>query len=173
MRVLLHICCAPCAIYPLKKLSDNGRNKVTGFFYNPNIHPAEEFERRRDALTIYSKNVNFNVIFGESAFEIFFKEIGTRQEVPERCAICWSMRLKKTAEYARDNQYDAFTTTLLVSPYQDHEEIMRIGLEYGKTFGIDFIAADFRSGFKQAQDEAKEQGIYRQKYCGCIFSREK
>ena len=171
MRVLLHICCAPCAIYPFKELIKNSGNEVTGFFYNPNIHPAAEEERRRLALAGYAEKENFKVIFGEYTAEDFFERIGSEQEAPARCRKCWRMRLEKTAETANKDRFNAFTTTLLVSPYQDQEVIKEIGAECGKRFGVQFLAVDFRSGFRRAQEEAKEHGIYRQKYCGCVFSK--
>lgn len=171
MKILLHICCAPCSIHPFSELLKEGGNSITGFFYNPNIHPAEELEKRRDAVSAYSKNEDFDVIFGEYEPDKFFKETSDHAEAPGRCSICWRMRLRKTAEHAKRGRYDAFTTTLLVSPYQDREEIIKIGSECGKEFGVDFIASDFRGGFRKAQDEAREHGIYRQKYCGCIYSQ--
>jgi len=171
MKILLHICCAPCSIHPFNELLKDKISRITGFFYNPNIHPAEEYEKRRRAFIEYSEKNGFDVIFGEYEPEAFFKEIGTLTEVPERCAICWRMRLSKTAECAKNNGCDSFTTTLLVSPYQNRQEIIRIGAECGKRFGVEFIGSDFRDGFRQAQEEAKSQGIYRQKYCGCKYSQ--
>ncbi len=170
MNVLLHICCAPCSIHPFNELLKDKINRITGFFYNPNIHPAGEYEKRRRALLEYSEKSRFDIIFGEYEPEAFFKEIGTRTEAPERCTICWRMRLAKTAECAKNNGCDAFTTTLLVSPYQNREEIVKIGAECAREFGVSFISSDFRGGFREAKEEAKAQGIYRQKYCGCAFS---
>lgn len=170
MRILLHICCAPCAIYPFKELIKKSGNDVTGFFYNPNIHPAEEETRRRQALADYAEKENFAVIFGDNDAEEFFKRIGDKQEAPLRCEICWRMRLEKTAETAKREHFDVFTTTLLVSPYQNQDAIKEIGAECGSRFGVKFLAVDFRGGFRDAQEEAKDEGMYRQKYCGCVFS---
>ena len=170
MKILLHICCAPCAIHPFRELIKSGENEVTGFFYNPNIHPASEEEKRRQALTDYAKKENFEVIFGKYDVREFFKRIGAEQEAPSRCKICWRMRIEKAAEIAKTERFDAFTTTLLVSPYQDRESITEIGAECGRSFGVQFLAADFRDGFRSAQEKAREHGIYRQKYCGCVFS---
>lgn len=173
MRILLHICCAPCFIYPFKELIRESGDEVTGFFYNPNIHPAGEEERRRKALIDYAEKENFEVIFGEYNAEDFFKKIGKNREAPLRCAICWRMRLEKTAKTAKCEKYDAFTTTLLVSPYQDRDTIIQIGNEIGAKNGIKFMAIDFRKGFRGAQQQAREMGIYRQKYCGCVYSQKK
>ncbi|MBU4376797.1 MAG: epoxyqueuosine reductase QueH [Candidatus Omnitrophica bacterium] len=170
MRVLLHVCCAPCSIHPSQELLKDKSGHVTGFFYNPNIHPAGEYEKRRAALIEYSKNAHFDVVFDKYEPEVFFSKIGIRTQAPERCKLCWQMRLEKTAESAKAGGFDAFTSTLLVSPYQDQEEIIRIGSECGGKFGVEFISADFRGGFREAQEEAKARALYRQKYCGCVFS---
>ncbi|MDD5679765.1 MAG: epoxyqueuosine reductase QueH [Candidatus Omnitrophica bacterium] len=171
MKILLHVCCAPCAIHPFRELIKNSANEVTGFFYNPNIHPAEEEKRRRQALTEYAKKDNFGVIFGEYNAEEFFRKVGDKQESPLRCGICWRLRLEKTAETAKSAKFDAFTTTLLVSPYQNQDMIKEIGADCGRKFGVQFIAVDFRGGFRDAQAEARNSGIYRQKYCGCVYSQ--
>ena len=171
MKILLHICCAPCAIHPFKELFRKSENSVTGFFYNPNIHPADEEEKRRSAVIDYAKMEDFKVIFGEYNEKEFFDKVGTEQAVPSRCRICWRMRLEKTAEIAKKEQFNAFTTTLLVSPYQDQYAIKEIGAECGARFGVRFLGLDFREGFRAAQVEAKKLGLYRQNYCGCLYSR--
>ncbi len=169
MKILLHICCAPCAIYPLKALTGKSGNNVTGFFYNPNIHPAAEEERRRNAAAVYAAEKGLDIFFGEYKPEDFFAKIGVEQAAPLRCSICWRMRLEKAAGYAA-GRYEAFTTTLLASPYQNRQEILKICAECGEKFGIEFVGSDFRGGFREAQKEAKERGIYKQKYCGCVYS---
>jgi predicted adenine nucleotide alpha hydrolase (AANH) superfamily ATPase len=151
-------------------LLKKGNNRMTGFFYNPNIHPIEEYEKRREALLAYSKSFGFDVIFGEYEPDIYFKAVWASTQAPERCAICWRLRLMKAAETAKEGGYAAFTTTLLVSPYQDREKIVKIGAECASKCGVEFMADDFRSGFRKAQEEARERGLYRQKYCGCVFS---
>lgn len=102
MNILLHICCAPCSIHPLHQLLKDKSGQITGFFYNSNIHPAGEYEKRRNALLQYSKDAHFNVIFGAYEPEVFFEKIGTCKEAPERCSLCWRMRLEKTAETAKE-----------------------------------------------------------------------
>lgn len=170
MKILLHICCAPCVIHPLRELAEKRNNSITGFFYNPNIHPRAEMEKRRQAVADYANEDKFEVLYGEYDMENFFKNIGATVDAPRRCQICWKMRLAKTAERAKKEGFDAFTTTLLVSPYQDREKIIKIGSALGEELGVRFLGEDFRSGFKEAQLLARERGIYRQKYCGCIFS---
>lgn len=170
MKILLHICCAPCIIHPLRELTEKNKNSITGFFYNPNIHPYTEMKKRRQAVTDYAIKERIEVIFGEYDMENFFKNVGANIESPSRCHICWRMRLYKTARHAKEEGFDAFTTTLLVSPYQDRQTLMEIGSQLSREFDVKFLDKDFRDGFRLAQQFAREQNMYRQKYCGCIFS---
>jgi predicted adenine nucleotide alpha hydrolase (AANH) superfamily ATPase len=174
MKLLLHICCGPCALYPIKELLCKKFEKITGFFYNPNIHPPSEYKKRRDALSEASAKIGFKVIIPEYKMEEYFAKIfgrGTACRAPtERCPLCWELRLSETAKFAKDNGFDAFTTTLLISPYQDHKKIRKIGEAIAKEKAIGFYYEDFRPGFKDGQEEAKKENLYRQKYCGCVFS---
>jgi len=169
LNVLLHICCAPCAIYPVEKLRADG-GKVAGFFYNPNIHPYSEYIKRKAEVEKYSKASGLNVIYGDYDLEKYFQYIVHNEAAPDRCPVCWWIRLEKTAKFAKENGFDAFTTTLLVSPYQDQDIIKNIGEEVGKSAGIKFHFEDFRPGFKDAHEKARGQGMYCQNYCGCLFS---
>lgn len=170
MKILLHICCAPCSIHPHKELDLKNADSVVGFFYNPNIHPYSEYRERKKALEEYSEKSRFPVVFHKYDMENFFREISGNEEFGTRCRICLALRLGETANYAKKNGFDTFTTTLSISPYQDQAEIARIGRDVSKRVGVDFLYKDFRGGFRASQDEAKEIGLYRQKYCGCIFS---
>ena len=170
MKLLLHICCAPCSIHPLEETCGGEFDSVTGFFYNPNIHPYSEYIKRKDALQEYSRRHNMRVVFGDYDMENYFRKVAGREGPGVRCGACWQMRLDATAAYASRNGYDSFSTTLLVSPYQDQEKIKSIGKSAGKRFGVGFFYKDFRGGFKTAQGRAKEENLYRQNYCGCIFS---
>ena len=169
MDILLHICCAPCLIYPFRRLKDQGFG-ISGFFYNPNIYPVSEYHRRREALKTLSQEFSLDVEYPEHREADFFQAINTPELLAKRCVNCWSLRLRKTASQALKNGCAAFSTTLLVSPYQDHELLKQIGRQIGQEIGIDFYYEDFRCGFKQAQREARNKGIYRQKYCGCSYS---
>jgi len=169
MDILLHICCAPCLIYPFKRLKDKGF-KISGFYYNPNIYPAQEYNRRKEALVSLSKDLEFSVDYPKYQQADFSQAVNFKENIPERCTICWSLRLQRTAEYAKENGFTTISTTLLVSPYQDHESLKQLGSKIAKEAGLDFYYEDFRCGFKQAQIEAKNKGIYRQKYCGCKYS---
>ncbi|NJD01152.1 MAG: epoxyqueuosine reductase QueH [Ruminiclostridium sp.] len=167
MKVLMHMCCAPCSIYPVDLLLAEGY-LLEGLFFNPNIHPREEYEKRRENVRIYSdiKNLKINYIddFRQKDWESF------DGQDPARCAMCYGIRMEKTASYAAANGFNAFTTSLLVSPYQKHDLIRELGEKYSEQYGIKFLYLDFRPGFRQGQQQARELGLYRQKYCGCIKS---
>lgn len=169
MKVLLHICCAPCLIYPLEILQKEGFS-VSGFFYNPNIHPFSEYKTRRDSLYPYAEKINLEVICPEYDVNEYFRKIAHNESAPGRCKICFRLRLEKTAQFARDNKFNSFTTTLLVSPYQDQELLKTIGEKLSQDLGIDFFYRDFRPGNRPAHAKAKAAGLYCQKYCGCLYS---
>lgn len=168
-KVLLHTCCAPCLIYPLERLREKG-DKVAGLFYNPNIHPCSEYNNRRQAVEDLSKTANIEVIYPEYKPEEFFQAVNLKESALQRCSICWSLRLEKTAKLAKEKGFDSFSTTLLVSPYQNQELLKKIGDDISGKEGVSFYYEDFRPGFKKAHDAAKKKGIYCQKYCGCIYS---
>jgi len=144
--------------------------KVKGLFYNPNIHPFSEYLRRKDTLNILNRKVNLEIFYPEYRVEDFFRKVNLSEEKNRRCPLCWELRLENTAEFALKNGFDFFSTTLLVSPYQDQGLIKKIGEEIAQRKGIKFYYEDFRAGFKQAHREAKEEGLYCQNYCGCIYS---
>lgn len=168
MKLLLHTCCAPCGIYPLERLREK-EFTVTGFFYNPNIHPFSEYKNRLEAVADFSQRNNFEVIYPEYSPKEYFEVINFKEEKPERCSLCWALRLRKTARFARENGFTHFSTTLLVSPYQEQELLKKIGDDVREE-GIEFYYEDFRPGFRKAHEKARAQGIYCQKYCGCIYS---
>ncbi len=169
MNVLLHICCAPCAICAIEELKKEGQ-RIAGFFYNPNIHPYSEYLKRKAEVERYSKGTGINVVYSDYDIEDYFQHIVYNEALKNRCPVCWWLRLEKTAVFAKDNGFDAFTTTLLGSPYQDHDAIKGIGEDLAKKTGIKFYYKDFRVGFKTAHNIAKAEGMYCQNYCGCVFS---
>lgn len=166
---MLHTCCAPCLIYPLEQLKKK-RFKVTGLFYNPNISPQDEYNKRLNTLKDYSDGVKFDLIVHKHDCNNYLNLVAENEEKPARCKICWQMRLKEAARFAKDNGFDGFSTTLLVSPYQDQDLLKIAGEETAKDTDIEFYYEDFRPGFSQAQDKAKKLNLYRQKYCGCAYS---
>jgi len=170
MKILLHTCCAPCLIYPAKKLKKDGHS-VSGFFYNPNIYPPEEYKRRRMALVELSAgNDAVEVIYPEYIPSQFSDAVKENTEKLERCPVCFSLRLNRTAQFAKEKGFSAFSSTLLVSPYQNQGLIKSIGERIAQEQGIIFYFENFRPGFAQAHKEAKNKGIYCQKYCGCFYS---
>ncbi|MFC1807738.1 epoxyqueuosine reductase QueH [Candidatus Omnitrophota bacterium] len=169
MRLLLHICCGPCAVYTVKLFRDKGLD-VEGLFYNPNIHSVSEYDNRKDAIIKLAESINLKMHFSNDyQFEDFFRKI-TFHEKDGRCQACWKLRLTKTAEFASKNGFDGFTTTLLISPYQDHEVIRKIAGDLENKYSSSFIYEDLRIGFRESQRISKELGLYHQKYCGCIYS---
>lgn len=143
---------------------------MTGFFYNPNIHPFTEYQKRKDALTQVHKKTGIDIIYFDYAPQEYFHKINLKEDKSERCVICWRLRLKKAAEFAKQKGFDYFSTTLLVSPYQEHELLKDIGTQVAKEENVIFYYEDFRPGFRKAQEEARAQGLYMQNYCGCLYS---
>jgi len=168
MKILLHICCGPCAIYPVDVLRKNGL-EVMGFFYRHNIHPFTECMKREEALRQYADQVNLRVIYQQGYdLEGFLRNMVFRET--RRCRICYHERMKAAAHIARRGKFDYFTSTLLYSKHQSHEMIREIGESVGKRMGVPFYYADFREGWKHGIEESKALGLYRQQYCGCIYS---
>ncbi|SFM65606.1 epoxyqueuosine reductase QueH [Thermodesulforhabdus norvegica] len=167
-KILLHVCCGPCTFYPLEKLRSNGW-EVMAFFYNPNIHPYSEWLRRREALTEMAEAKGLRVIIrNDYPLEEFLRNVAFRES--QRCTYCYTLRLEATARLAKKSGFDAFTTTLLYSKRQKHELAKNIAENAAAKYKIPFYYEDFRSGWKEGQRMAQESGIYRQQYCGCIFS---
>lgn len=171
MKLLMHTCCAPCSVYCIDSLREENIKPVV-YWYNPNIHPYTEYKARRDCLKEYTNSIGVEAIFEENyGLQEFCKNV--IGDLQNRCKnYCYRVRLEQTAKYAKEHGYDAFTTTLLVSPYQNHEILKEIGEELAKEYGITFLYRDFRVGFREGQNKARELGLYMQKYCGCVFSEE-
>jgi tRNA A37 threonylcarbamoyladenosine dehydratase/predicted adenine nucleotide alpha hydrolase (AANH) superfamily ATPase len=169
MKLLLHCCCAPCSASCLPAIRAEGIEPDL-FWYNPNIHPSGEYSSRRDCLVNFadSENLKLNMI-DEYGLKTFFSEV---PQDDGRCLKCYAMRLEKAALTAALDGYNAFSTTLLVSPYQDHDAIRRIGADAAAKHGVEFFYRDFRLNFREGQAKARAAGFYMQKYCGCIFSEE-
>ncbi|HBR21371.1 MAG TPA: hypothetical protein DD713_02180 [Nitrospiraceae bacterium] len=185
MKLLMHICCANCSLYPVKTLSEKGVS-VTGLWFNPNIHPYAEYKNRLDAVKIFElllKNppsppfakgemgglldiqIHYIDYYG---IKEFIQRTGNGGE--NRCNVCYEMRLDKTAQKAREIGADGFTTSLLISPNQKFDVIIDIGREMERRHSVEFFIEDFRPGWKQGVELSKKLGLYRQKYCGCIYS---
>ena len=171
MKLLMHTCCAPCSVYCIDTLRAEGI-EPTLYWYNPNIHPYKEYEARRDCLKEYSKQIDIELILDEEyGLDDFCKNVSNN--LSARCInYCYPIRLRRTFEYAKQNGYDAVTTTLLYSIYQKHDFIKLYMEKLSQEYGIKFLYRDFREGFWEGHNKAKEIGLYMQKYCGCIFSEE-
>jgi predicted adenine nucleotide alpha hydrolase (AANH) superfamily ATPase len=168
MKLLVHTCCGPCSIYPIQVLRDE-RYDVMGFYYRHNIHPYTECMRREETLTTYADSISLKLII-QPGYEIegFLRNVAFREA--DRCTYCYHDRLTTTAHVAKKGKFDGFTTTLLYSRFQKHDQIRSIGEAVGKSVGIPFYYQDFRDGWKSGIEASKQLGMYRQPYCGCIYS---
>ncbi len=175
--LLLHACCAPCSSYVLEYLSNYF--KITIFYYNPNIYPYEEYKKRyNEVLSLIKKMAPADVCVVEAdydndEFEKFAKPMSNEKEGGPRCFKCYGLRLRKTAEYAKENKFDYFTTTLSISPYKNADKLNEIGESLEKEYGIKYLYADFKkkNGYKRSIELSKIYGLYRQDYCGCVYSK--
>lgn len=171
MRIALHICCGICASEVIETLCRE-EHQIVGFFYNPNIHPENEYRRRLTAVYKISRELNFPLIVPPYTPEEWLAGTSIFKKEPEggkRCHICFEMRLQKTYLYMKNSKCDAFTTTLTISPHKSAEAINRIGYDIG---GERFLTRNFKKkgGFNRANRMAKQWNLYRQNYCGCIYS---
>ena len=176
-RLLLHACCAPCSSACIERLSDNF--KIDIYYYNPNIDNIEEYNKRLKEVIKFTKEFKtkypIDVIDGGYDSETFFKMAKGLEEEPERgkrCYECYKLRLKKTSEYASDNNYDFFATTLTLSPYKNSNWINEIGEKLDKETKSTYLYSDFKkkNGYKRSIELSHEYNLYRQDYCGCIYS---
>ena len=176
-RLLLHSCCAPCSSYVLEYLSRYF--EITVFYYNPNIYPPEEFgkrvEEQKRLIAQLPAEHPISFLDGPYEPERFYEMARGLEQVPEggeRCFKCYRLRLSETAEMARAGKYDYFTTTLSISPLKNAEKLNEIGGQLAKDYGVDYLYSDFkkRNGYKRSTELSREYGLYRQDYCGCVFS---
>jgi len=176
MKLLLHTCCAPCSIQCVKSLVAEGI-KLDLYWYNPNIHPYTEYRSRMDSLREFAKGKSLTLVMqDEYGLRSFIKAVESENSAgpakAARCAYCYRLRLGKAASMAAEKGCDAFSTTLLISPYQDHELLKQICEEEAVNCGVEFFYRDFRPHFREGRQQAREAGYYMQKYCGCIYSEE-
>lgn len=168
MKLLMHICCANCILYPFKHLLSKGID-VKGLWFNPNIHPYIEYQNRLDAVkklhNLWGLDIEYIDHYG---LREFLRSVVTVEE--RRCTVCYEIRLEEVAKTAKKMGLDGFTTSLLASPYQKFDMIINIGQEMGKRHSIPFYLEDFRTGYKTGVRLSRELGLYRQRYCGCIYS---
>lgn len=170
MNLLLHACCGPCTFYPVSVLRKTGVS-FSAYFFNPNIHPFQEFRKRIEALSIVADDLGFNLIIDRNYTLIdFLRRIVFHEQ--KRCLLCYEYRLTNSIAYAKEHGFDAFSTTLLYSKYQNHDAIASICSSLCSLNGIEFFYHDFREGWQIGIDQSKQLNIYRQRYCGCIYSEQ-
>ena len=173
-RLLLHTCCASCSPYVIELLQREF--EVTAFFYNPNIHPLKEHQRRAEEIQQFCKKVGIELIIGNYDLGQWFhltRGMEKEREGSKRCKLCYQMRLEKAARVAKKKGCSHFTTTLTVSPHKKSVVINQIGRELQKDYSVTFYEADFKKhdGFKKSCELSEEYGFYRQNYCGCVYSQ--
>ncbi len=168
-RILLHMCCGPCSISVVRALLEEGFS-VTGFFYNPNIHPLREYLKRREGAAETAARLGVPVIFKDGEYDpaVYLRETAFREA--NRCFHCYRLRLERTLSVARRGGFDFFSSTLLYSKMQKHEVIRDLGRDMAGAGKTAFLYRDFRAGWKEGIETSKAWGIYRQQYCGCIYS---
>jgi len=178
MKLLLHACCAPCSLQCIEALAGE-ELRPDLFWYNPNIHPFTEYRSRRDSLCAFAEAGGLSLVMeDEYGLRAFVREVEGKNFLTEkngcnpRCAFCYRLRLEKTAALAAEKGYDAFSSTLLISPYQNHALLREIGEDLAARYGVSFLYRDFRPRFRLGQNQAREAGYYMQKYCACIYSEE-
>ncbi|OBQ50186.1 epoxyqueuosine reductase QueH [Halodesulfovibrio spirochaetisodalis] len=168
-RVLLHMCCGPCSITTIKELQSEGL-EITGFFYNPNIHPTKEYLRRREGALEVANRFDIKVIMRDQEYDPqkWFRTMCYREE--NRCFHCYAMRMERAFSIGRKGNFDYVTTTLLYSRMQKHEDIKKLGEDMAQGGSAKFLYRDFRTGWKEGIETSKDWGVYRQQYCGCLYS---
>ncbi len=182
MKILMHMCCAPCSCYTVKRLREEGFEPV-GYFFNPNIHPWQEWRRRLKTAREFADKVVLELVadnhYGLREFLSkvwnLIDEADTIQFADgyhKRCGICYAWRLQETARYAAEHGFELWTSTLFYSRHQNHERMKKTAEHFANVFGVNFYYEDFRAGWQEGIDLSMELGLYRQNYCGCVFSEE-
>jgi len=182
LKILMHMCCAPCSCYPVKKLREENFEPV-GYFFNPNIHPYQEWRQRLRTAREFAEKVGIE-FFAENHYGLrdFLAKVYNLVDMEDtvanadgfhkRCGVCYAWRLTEAARFAAEKDFKIFTSTLFYSKHQNHELMKKIAASVSKNFGVEFYYEDFRAGWQEGIDLSLELGLYRQNYCGCIFSEE-
>jgi len=168
ISILLHCCCGPCTAYVVGWLREHD-HEITGFWYNPNIHPFTEHQKRLESMQALAKGMSLPLMIAEGYEMVdYFRVVVGHEGV--RCPECYRLRLERTARVAGEKGFRVFSTTLLISPYQDQGLIREMGERAGRENGVEFYHQDFRHGFRESQRVSRELGLYHQRYCGCLYS---
>lgn len=173
-KLLLHTCCAPCSAYIIQLLKKD--YEVTGYFYNPNVHPEAEYQKRLEEEQRYFNKIGLELIEGPYDERDWFELTKGHEDDPEkgeRCWICYRMRLEHVSRFGLEHGFELFTTTLSLSPHKDAEKINQIGREIAEEIGLRFLEADFKKndGFRKSLKISRCEHFYRQNYCGCVYSQ--
>jgi predicted adenine nucleotide alpha hydrolase (AANH) superfamily ATPase len=166
-NLLLHTCCGPCATNTVEEWRGE-RLEVATLWYNPNIHPQAEHIKRREAMQGLARALELPLDIREGEVTDYFRVVG--RDRADRCAHCFSLRLGETARAAREGGFDAFSTTLLISPYQKHELLRGVAEEASRRHKVRFLYRDLRPGYQRSRQLIRHHGLYRQSYCGCVYS---
>lgn len=176
MKILLHICCSNCAVYPIERLLEQGCT-LKGLWFNPNIHPVTEYKLRIDSLRQLETKWNLDIIYNDKYGLIDFirnvcgeEGVSDPAQKEKRCQYCYTTRLEETAKTAKIEGMDMWSSTLLYSRYQRYESIVEIGRKMEEKYSVEFYLEDWRTGWQKGRDMSKALNLYRQKYCGCIYS---
>jgi len=170
-KILLHQCCGPCSIVPINKMITDEKFEPVLYFFNPNIHPITEFYKRLETAITVAKKLNIKYYYDDT-YDIADFITKILPNLDNRCSICYYMRLEKTCQKAKEIGIDTITTSILYSKMQKHDLVMQIGEELATKYQLNFYYEDFRLGWQEGIDKSKELELYRQNYCGCIFSEE-
>ena len=168
MKILVHACCGPCVTYIADSFNNRDDIEYSCLYFNPNIHPLDEHKRRKEALSEIAAGLDFNVEYDDLFLQDRWEQWDDTMD--KRCDMCYAIRMRETAKRAKEQGFDAFTTSLLISPYQAHDRIREIAAKAADEYGIGFYYEDFRPHFREGQRMARSFNIYMQKYCGCICS---
>lgn len=168
-KLLLHICCGPCAEYPLKLLREEGYKEIKAYFFNPNIQPEAEMARRYESVLRFAKLHNVDLTADTRCDEAVWRSFPSKKKI-DHCRYCYGLRMNEAARMAAELGCDAFTSSLFVSPWQNHEALREAGERAAKRYGVRFMYRDFTPGYREGQQMAREDGLYRQRFCGCIYS---
>lgn len=173
-KLLLHCCCGPCASAVVERLKNQGEYDMTLYYFNPNIYPEKEFELRAQQVIKVAKYFGIKYIITDKIIDFtkIEKDLHSAPEGGARCSVCFEMRLGQTAQFAKQNDYDIFATTLTVSPHKNAQLINKIGEQISAKTGIQYLSSDFKkqNGYLRSLQLSKQLDLYRQNYCGCIFS---
>ncbi len=168
--ILIHACCAPCTTYTQEYWRKQS-HEISGYWFNPNIYPLPEYQLRLQTLRDFARLLDIPLIVSpDYGIEKYFRIIVGHEDAENRCWYCYQLRLFNTATLAKENGFDAFTTTLSISPYQKHDLLKKAGEEIQHTVGIRFLYEDLRPGYRESRKLARQFNLYCQKYCGCLYS---